>query len=251
MKRILTPVTFFLVTAAASAQCTPDPLYTDSVFGVWPDTLENFADGVVGVFYSDTMNILIPENATDIDPGYPNVVIDSIQLTNVAGLPPGLNVLCNSQTGGACTYLPTVLGCGLIEGTPTTVGSYPIQLDVTAFFTLFGSAVPFPTSFTGYEITIAPSTGVADFGAPRLSGARNTPNPFSGRTNIEFDLSAAAPVTISVFNLVGEEMQRIAHTGTPGTNKVVFDGSELGEGVYIYKVEAGAASFTGRMVLNR
>ena len=184
MKRTFLSAVIALATLGASAQCTPDPLYADSIFGVWPDTLENFADGMVGMFYTDTLNLLIPVSAQDIDPGYPAIDIDSVQMTGVSGLPPGLAIICNSQTGAACTYLPTVLGCGLIEGTPTTAGSYPMTIDVLAWFTFFGTAQSFPTSFTGYEITIAPATAINEVNAALLSGSRNTPNPFAGLTNI-------------------------------------------------------------------
>lgn len=236
----------------ALAQCTPDPLYADSVFGVWPDTTENFVAGEVGVFYTDTLNLIVPENAQDIDPGYPAITIDSVQMTGVGGLPTGLAVLCNSQTGGACTYLPTVLGCGLIEGTPTTAGTYALTIDVTAWFTFLGTPQPFPTSFTGYEIVIAPSTvGMPTIDAPALGAVRNVPNPFSGRTTIEFDLGHAGPARVAVFNLVGEELWNTRVNGTSGTNRVVFDGSEMGEGVYLYKVETTGGSFTGRMALHR
>jgi hypothetical protein len=41
-----------------------DPLYTDSVFGVWPDTPRRFSPGVLNQFYySDTLNILMPTSA--------------------------------------------------------------------------------------------------------------------------------------------------------------------------------------------
>lgn len=251
MKRTFLFAAITLAGLGARAQCIPDPLYADSVFGVWPDTTENFVDGVEGIFYSDTLNLIVPTNAQDIDPGFPAVSIDSVQLTTVAGLPPGLNTFCNSQTGGACTYLPEILGCGLIEGTPTAAGSYPITLTVTAWFNVLGSPVPFPQDFTGYEITIAPSTGVMEPAGTGLSGVFNTPNPFAGRTTIEFDLKRPSDVRITVFNLVGEEIARQQHNGSAGHNKVAFDGGQLEEGIYIYHVQAGARSFTGRMVLHR
>ena len=58
-------------------------------------------------------------------------------------------------------------------------------------------------------------------------------------------------MSIAIYDMVGQEVQRITHDGTQGTNKVVFDGTERNEGVYIYKIEAGGANFTGRMVLHR
>ena len=252
MKRTLLCASIALTGIGAFAQCTPNALYADSVFGVWPDTTENFVDGEVGVFYSDTLNLIVPLNAQDVDPGLPDLDLDSVQLDAINGLPPGLAVACNSQTPAPCTFLTGVLGCGLIEGTPTTAGTYPITLDVIAYTVIFGSPAGIPQSFSGYQIVIAPSTvGVHELAGPALSGVRNIPNPFSGRTSIEFDLARAGAVRLAVYNLVGEEMWNTVQNGTTGTNKVIFDGSELGEGVYLYKVEADGGNFTGRMVLHR
>ena len=69
MKQLVLTLAAAALTTAAAAQCTPDPLYADSVFGVWPDTLENFKPGMVNVFYSDTLNLIIPTDANSLDPG--------------------------------------------------------------------------------------------------------------------------------------------------------------------------------------
>jgi hypothetical protein len=137
-----------------SAQCVPDQLYADSVYGVWPDTTENFINGMVNVPYSDTLTLLVPSDPSLINPSFPSTVtVDSVQVVSVTGLPPGIVVSCNSQTGGACTYLPNQVGCGLLEGTPTAAGTYPITINVMAYATFIG-VQSFPQAFTGYSITI-------------------------------------------------------------------------------------------------
>ena len=131
----------------------------------------------------------------------------------------GLTVGCASQTPAACTYLPSVLGCGVIQGIPTEAGDFPLTLQVTGYFTLFGSAVPYPIEFTGYRIIIAPNNvGVADIGMASVSGVRNAPNPFSARTNIEFSLDRAAEVKVRVFTLLGEELWSYRTQGKVGQN---------------------------------
>lgn len=256
MRRTLLCAAFTLVGAWAAAQCTPDPLYADSVFGVWPDTTENFRAGVLSQFYSDTLNIIVPSNASQIpaDPPYPALPLDSIQLLGVNGLPPGLAVLCNSQTPASCTYLPEMLGCGLIEGTPTAVGSYPLELNVRAWSTV-QIVVPIPVSqditFGGYEIVITDgSTSIVNV-VPGLSGVRNVPNPFAARTSIEFQSGSAGIARVRVFNMVGEEIWDQSVQVKAGSNKLTFDGSDLPTGVYLYKIQSGGESFTGRMALQR
>lgn len=253
MTRKLLLGAFLLTAAGAFAQpCTPNPLYADSVYGVWPDTTTNFVDGMVGVAYTQDLNLIVPLNAQDINPTFPAVQIDSVAFNGVTGLPDGLSVVCASQTTGPCTYLASVLGCGVVEGTPTTAGNYPLQLNVTGYFTLFGSAVPYPLSFTGYRIIVHDNTlGLAELAPVALSSVRTAPNPFGTRTQIEFELNRGADVRVKVFTLLGEELWSYKTTGKAGLNKIPFEAGTLPEGVYLYKVETGRETFTGRMMVSR
>lgn len=251
MARTLTLSLALAAALHAGAQCVPNALYADSVYGVWPDTTENFAPGMVGVFYSDTLNILVPSNASLIDPDYPSFVsIDSISLNQVTGLPPGIQVSCNSQTAAPCTYLANQLGCGLLEGTPTQVGTFNIVLEVTAYANFLGPQA-IPQSFSGYSITILPSTvGIGEIKLEGPGTVRNVPNPFAARTDIEFDLGKAAPVNIQVFSLVGELVWQQTVQGKAGNNHVPFRANELENGVYLYHIEAAGLTRTGRMMVN-
>lgn len=254
MKNPLLVLATALFAGSVSAQCTPDPLYADSVYGVWPDTTTNFMPGVMGQFYSDTLNIIVPSSAALIDPTYPEVVVvDSIQLVSVTGLPPGIGIYCNSQTSASCTYLSNTLGCGLLEGTPTQQGTFPLTLDVLAWTTVpFLGTQSVPVSFGGYEIVIADvGTGLVAHTASGISGVRNVPNPFASRTIIEFSSSKAGSARIRVFNLVGEEMWDEVVQTKAGVNRVPFEGAQLPAGVYLYKIESGVSTYTGRMALQR
>ena len=252
MKQTLLALVLSIATIGAYAQpCTPNPLYADSVFGVWPDTTENFMAGQIGIPYSQDLNLIVPVSAQDIDPTFPAVNIDSVVFNGVSGLPAGLVVQCASQTPAPCIYLPTILGCGVINGTPSEAGLFELTLDVTGYFTLFGSAVPYPLTFTGYRIFILDPTGIADVGPVGLNSVKNVPNPFSTRTNIEFQLLRANDVKLRIFNLLGEELYSLRTAGRAGVNRIPFESTTLQEGVYLYKVESGGEMFTGRMMLNR
>ncbi len=78
---------------------------------------------------------------------------------SVSNLPPGLSVICNSQTPAPCTYLSNQVGCGIIEGTPTTAGTYDMILHVTAYTTLGFFVLPVPQEFEGYSISISQHRG--------------------------------------------------------------------------------------------
>ena len=150
MKKTILSLAIALTGLGTQAQvCTPNPLYTDSIFGIWPDTTDNLASGMVGVAYFQDINLIVPQDAGLIDSQFAGIMLDSVQLTGLTGLPPGLSYACASQTGGACTYLTGVLGCAVITGNPTTAGEYPLTIDVTAYTTFFGSPVPVPQSVSG------------------------------------------------------------------------------------------------------
>lgn len=252
MKKTLLCAAAIALASAASAQCTPNQLYADSVYGVWPDTLEGFANGILNTFYSDTLNLLVPQEAGLIDPNFDGFVIDSVALDAITGLPPGLAVACNSQTGAACSFLTSQVGCGLIEGIPTAEGTYEITLDVTAYTTLGIFVLPVPQSFSGYRITItADNTSITPVAALASGKVRNNPNPFADRTNIEFSLSQAGKASITVYNMVGVEVWNKQIAAKQGLNQVVFNGSALESGAYLYKITSGGHTATGRMIVDR
>lgn len=249
MKRTILATSLVVIGAASMGQCTPDPLYTDSVYGVWPDTTENFAPGVLNVFYSDTLNILVPTDAGLINPDFSGVDIDSVALTGVDNLPPGLTVICNSQTGAACTFLSSQLGCGLIEGTPTAAGVYDMTINVIAY--ALSGFVQVDQPFAGYRITISEdNSGIATIASVKPLDVRAVPNPALGNTSFLFSLPRAAKARLQVYNLVGEKLWERSLTAKQGVNAIPFDASELESGVYLYTVEAGGHTFTSRLVVH-
>jgi hypothetical protein len=252
MKRTLLPALLLLIAGPLAAQvCTPNTLYQDSLYGIWPDTTTNFAVGVVNEPYTQQLDLIVPQNAGVVNPLFEGVVLDSVQFLGVQGLPPGLSVACASQTPASCSYLTGQLGCGLIQGTPITTGTFNLTLSVRAFANLFGNPVPIEQQFGGYRIIITNGQSVNEIMAPQLAGVRNVPNPFGNRTHVEFQLGRAGDVRVRVFNLLGEELWSTLVQGRAGTNRVLFDASNMPEGVYLYKVESGREAFTGRMLLNR
>lgn len=252
MRHLLFLVFAGALISGANAQCTPNTLYADSVYGVWPDTTQNFVGGMVGVPYSDTLNVLVPSDATLVSNTIPpGTMIDSVAVTSVDGLPPGITVDCNSQSGAPCTFLPNVVGCGLIAGMPTTPGSYPVTINVLAYANFLGFPVTQSQSFGGYEIVISPNVGINDGVRIGLDQVSASPNPFNHHTNIQFTLSRATAVKVKVFNMLGEELWHRNVEGKQGQNAVACEPGALQDGVYLYKVEAAGHVFTGRMVVER
>lgn len=82
----------------------------------------------------------------------------------------------------------------------------------------------------------------------------NYPNPFSTSTTIRFNAPVEGPVTIRVFDLVGNLVRTIEATlSLAGTQEIMFDGlgdtgAPLGAGTYLY--EATGVSGTGERFHN-
>ena len=82
----------------------------------------------------------------------------------------------------------------------------------------------------------------------KLNG--NYPNPFNPSTTIEYVLSTKSNITITVYNLRGQEVTRLlSQAQEAGTHKVIWNASGMASGVYFYRLQAGDFVQTRKMVL--
>ena len=80
--------------------------------------------------------------------------------------------------------------------------------------------------------------------------SQNTPNPFSRNTNISFVLPEVQRVRLSVYDLIGKEVATLVEGELPaGRHDVDFDGKDLPNGVYFYRLNAGEVTRTKICVL--
>jgi hypothetical protein len=78
----------------------------------------------------------------------------------------------------------------------------------------------------------------------------NYPNPFNPTTTISFDVPHSEYVTLSVFNLLGEEVTRLVDRRLPsGTYDVTWNAGQMASGIYLARLRAGSVVQTRRMVL--
>jgi hypothetical protein len=79
---------------------------------------------------------------------------------------------------------------------------------------------------------------------------QNYPNPFNAKTAIKFALPNDANVTVTVYNVAGQIVQTInAGQMSAGNQSVIWDASNVGSGVYFYKVAADGFSKTMKATL--
>jgi len=84
---------------------------------------------------------------------------------------------------------------------------------------------------------------------------QNVPNPFNPSTEIRFDLAAPQHVTLSVYNILGQEIIHLVDSDYPaGTHSVSWDGVDgegrpVASGMYFYRIIAGTDTASRKMVL--
>ena len=81
---------------------------------------------------------------------------------------------------------------------------------------------------------------------------QNYPNPWNPSTRIEYVVAKSAHVSLTVYNLLGQEIASLVSSEQqPGTYAVDFSGRHLPSGLYFYKLTAGGYAQTRTMVLTK
>lgn len=79
---------------------------------------------------------------------------------------------------------------------------------------------------------------------------QNFPNPFNPVTTISFFLEKSSKVSLIIYDALGKKIiSLIDEKQNPGNHSVNFDASDLGSGIYFYKLTSGNYSETKRMLL--
>lgn len=249
MKKLLLFVGAVFTFGFASAQCTPDPQYTQP--GIFPDSATNFMPAYETVLYNQTITTVVPPDTcvVIIFPPCTVLSLDSIVVESVTGLPPGMSFACANPQ---CQFIGGTTSCAIITGTPPlgSAGTYPLTIDLNAYVGGFG--VPNPFTLTYYKIVVNPapsSVGVESGNAFTVSA--NHPNPFDEITTIDYTLIENGKVKFEVYNLVGEMVYQTNLSGSKGMNHYQFNAADLSAGAYIYKMTNNGSVITKRMVVSK
>jgi hypothetical protein len=79
---------------------------------------------------------------------------------------------------------------------------------------------------------------------------QNYPNPFNPVTTISYTLSEAGEVSLTIYNILGEEIAALVSSfKDAGMHTVDFDASRFNSGLYIYKLETGSFIQVKKMIL--
>lgn len=79
---------------------------------------------------------------------------------------------------------------------------------------------------------------------------QNYPNPFNPVTFIRYQIPDAGYVRLSVYNMLGSEVERLVDRyQQPGFYEVEFHSDNVASGVYVYALQYGGKMFTRKMVV--
>ncbi|MBX7046559.1 MAG: T9SS type A sorting domain-containing protein [Ignavibacteria bacterium] len=115
-----------------------------------------------------------------------------------------------------------------------------------------GQAVRF--AFPGEIVTLTfPPSAIEPVSSEIPAGyslRQNYPNPFNPSTKISFDIPASSHVNLSVYNMLGKEVETLVNENLKaGKYEVSFNGSSLSSGTYYYKLTAGKFTISKVMTL--
>ena len=103
-------------------------------------------------------------------------------------------------------------------------------------------------------VTLSVASGVAseeDIAFPSdFHLEANYPNPFNPTTSIRYALPHTAPVTLSVFDMLGRRVAVLIDSSQQaGWHNITFDAGTLSSGMYFYRLAAGGTQLTRSMFL--
>ena len=262
--------TLSLTVFAQQSPCVPDASLQDSTFGLWPDTIQNLPIAQLDTYYEEHIQIKTPNTVGEVmgDPyeidilGFPvNIApleIDSIKLVGVNGLP---SVMSTYLSNPDSVFMGNDIACVTLFGTPgnNELGTHDISLIIDGWInvsvigtvSLYDQLGDYET-IDGYRLVVqSEMVSIDENNNLSFSVSQNSPNPFSSRTNIEFNSTNEGEYLFCIVNLLGEVQDHRILNANYGINKIEIDASALSSGIYFYSLSNAQEMITKKMIINK
>ncbi len=104
-----------------------------------------------------------------------------------------------------------------------------------------------------WKILGPPTGGLEEHSPGRFRLDQNFPNPAINRTTIRFSITARDAVTLSIHNMLGQEVLRVFDRRIldPGSHNVTVETTDLPNGVYFYSLRTSRHATSRIMILRR
>ena len=242
------------------AQCEPDFDFGDADYGAFPDATlgEQFDTAFVGIPYLDVFHVLVPEDASAIEPSI-NFPLDSVVLVAATLVDTvtqesfdfsdvGLEIVCNNNetSPNPCTLIAPGQYCANLEGTPTQAGVYQMTLEVLAYVTVFGQAVGQPFDFPGYILDIKEGE-TNSYITVVIDPVKLFPNPASEEVFLTFPENGGESIEWKVLDITG----RMVTSGVVRASRLQqFDVANWNDGVYFISWAQNGITTTKRLIVH-
>ena len=100
-----------------------------------------------------------------------------------------------------------------------------------------------------FEASLAVNRIIGSSRPTAFALAQNYPNPFNPTTSIELALPVASEYTLTIYNVLGQEVKSYSGFAEAGYVKIDWNAADQASGIYLYKVIAGRYEETKKMVL--
>ena len=262
--------TLCLTVFAQQSPCVPDASLQDSTFGLWPDTIQNLPIAQLDTYYEEHIQIKTPNTVGEVmgDPyeidilGFPvNIApleIDSIKLVGVNGLP---SVMSTYLSNPDSVFMGNDIACVTLFGTPgvNELGTHELSLIIDGWInvsvigtvSLYDQLGDYET-IDGYRLVVqSEMVSIDENNNLSFSVSQNSPNPFSSKTNIEFNSINEGEYLFYIVNLLGEVQDHRIVNANYGINKINIDASALSSGIYFYTLSNAQEMITKKMIINK
>ena len=279
MKRLLLTIIGAIFYLASYSQCTPLP-YQDSLYNIWPDTIQNLPIVTQGVSYSSTLTIKTPTTLIEAAAGDSSQTridsmilgfqinqyigdwpVDSMELISLSGLPNGLTYGCDISS---CMLPGDFLTCAYLTGvTNDPVGVYPIDILVNVYThgdiqVPFIGAYPIATDLysalgsyetvPGYKVVINSATGFELYNSNKFNLLGSFPNPSNGNMSIQFNSPSVRDIELFITDIYGRIIYEKFLPSKIGLNIIELS-ENLESGMYIYTVKTQNNIYSKNMMV--
>jgi hypothetical protein len=252
MKKILLTLTLVFAFIGAQAQCTPDPQFT--IAGIYPDSATGLPNAMVGQAYNEVITIIAPLDTTgSVGTITVPVIVQTIELTNVTGLPASFSYDCANSN---CTFSGGATSCAVLSSSSPTIaeiGSHQIIFNTTTTVTVpsLGNITQTQDDIIDYYyINVSNATSVINqFNDFTFELKDIFPNPLNNNAKIQFILGNTADIVFTVFNHLGEKIEEKNIAASRGVNDISINANNYPNGMYLYSINNGLQIVSKRMVI--
>ena len=190
----------------------------------------------------------IQVEVTSIEASVLSNVVDTVRIGDMFSLPApnesGILTFYYPESNSVCGFMIEVTGTPLVEGE-----TYYCEL--FSAMTLLHCHNTLDIDFNPDSIcTVQPSASLTDvrLDMPAQYELRyNYPNPFNPMTTIEFSIPQAGIVTLTVYNVLGREIETIVNQHVhAGQHKVQWNASGVPSGIYFVRMQSADPSTDSR-----